>query len=99
MLTIMLALGHTPETLRYERKARVTPGLLLALPLLVPLVAVYGPKNAVLTGILAVLGGCGAIFALDNIARGRGKRLEEALVRHWGVPTYDHPPSPPGRRL
>ena len=72
----------------YERKARVTPGLLLALPLLVPLVAVYGSKNAVLTGVLAVLGGCGAIFALANIARGRGKSLEEALVRDWGgLPT------------
>ena len=72
----------------YERKARVTPGLLLALPLLVPLVAVYGSKNAVLTGVLAVLGGCGAVFALANIARGRGKSLEEALVRRWGgLPT------------
>lgn len=72
----------------YERKARVTPGLLLALPLLVPLVAVYGPKHAVLTGVLAVLGGCGAIFALANIARGRGKALEEALVKRWGgLPT------------
>ncbi len=72
----------------YERKARVTPGLLLALPLLVPLVAVYGPKHAILTGVLAVLGGCGAIFALANIARGRGKALEESLVQHWGgLPT------------
>jgi len=72
----------------YERKARVTPGLLLALPVLVPLVAVYGPKHAVLTGVLGVLGGCGAIFALANIARGRGKSLEESLVKRWGgLPT------------
>lgn len=72
----------------YERKARVTPGLLVALPLLVPLVAVYGPKHAVLTGVLAVLGGCGAIFALASIARGRGKALEESLVKNWGgLPT------------
>lgn len=61
----------------YERKARVTPGLLLALPLLVPLVAVYGSKNAVLTGVLAVLGGCGAVFALANIARGRERVLKK----------------------
>jgi hypothetical protein len=72
----------------YERKARVTPGLLLALPLLVPLVAVYGPKNAMLTAVLGVLGGCGAIFALANITRGRGKALEEKLVKQWGgLPT------------
>lgn len=72
----------------YERKAQVTPGLLLALPVLVPLVAAYGPKHTVLTGVLAVLGGCGAIFALASIARGRGKSLEEALVKRWGgLPT------------
>lgn len=69
----------------YERKARVTPGLLVALPLLVPLVAIYGQKHFVLTGVLAVLGGCGAIFALANIARGRGKALEERLVDSWGA--------------
>lgn len=72
----------------YERKARVTPGLLIALPLLVPLVAIYGPKNAMLTAVLGVLGGCGAIFALANIARGQGKALEEKLVKQWGgLPT------------
>lgn len=72
----------------YERKARLMPGLLVALPVLVPLVAVYGPKNAVLTSVLALLGGCGAIFALANIARGRGKALEEAMVKRWGgLPT------------
>lgn len=72
----------------YERKARVTPGLLISLPLLVPLVAVYGSKHAMLTAVLGVLAGCGAIFALANIARGRGKALEEKLVKQWGgLPT------------
>jgi hypothetical protein len=72
----------------YERKARVTPGLLIALPLLVPLVAVYGPRNAILTAVLGLLGGCGVIFTLANIARGRGKALEEKLVKQWGgLPT------------
>lgn len=72
----------------YERKARVTPGLLVALPLLTPLVAVYGPKHIALTGVLGMLGSCGAIFALANIARGRGKHLEERLEKKWGgLPT------------
>jgi hypothetical protein len=72
----------------YERKARVTPGLLVALPLLVPLLCVYGPRHPVLTGVLALLGGCGAIYGLASVARGRGKQLEEALVRDWGgMPT------------
>ena len=72
----------------YERKARVIPGLLVALPLLVPLLCVYGAKHPVLTGVVGLLGGCGAIYALASVARGRGKRLEETLVKVWGgMPT------------
>lgn len=64
------------------------PGLLVALPLLVPLVSVYGPHHPVLTGVLGLLGGCGAMYALASIARGRGKKLEEMLVKEWGgMPT------------
>lgn len=68
----------------YERKARVIPGLLVALPLLVPLVAFFGMKNAVLTGVMTIVMGCGCVFALANVARGRGKELEEKLVKKWG---------------
>lgn len=72
----------------YERKARLVPGLLVVLPLLVPLVCVYGPRHPILTGVVGLLGGCGAMYALASIARGRGKRLEEALVMEWGgMPT------------
>jgi hypothetical protein len=72
----------------YERKARVTPGLLVSLPLLVPLLCVYGARHPVLTGVIGLLAGCGAIYALASVARGRGKRLEEKLVNEWGgLPT------------
>lgn len=72
----------------YERKARVIPGLLVALPVVVPLVCVYGSKNPLLTGVIGLLGGCGAIYALASVARGRGKKLEEILVKKWGgMPT------------
>lgn len=72
----------------YERKARVIPGLLVALPLLVPLLCVYGTKHPLLTGVIGLLGGCGAIYALASVARGRGKMLEEILVKKWGgMPT------------
>lgn len=72
----------------YERKARVTPGLLVCLPIFVPLVCVYGPKQPTLTALVSLLGGCGAIYALASIARGLGKKLEEALVIKWGgMPT------------
>lgn len=72
----------------YERKARVMPGLLVVLPILVPLVSVYGPKHVVLTGVLGLLAGCGAIHALSNIARGLGQGVQERLVKRWGgLPT------------
>jgi hypothetical protein len=83
-MTAILELIKDP----YERKARVIPGLLVALPLLVPLLCVYGAKHPVLTGVIGLLGGCGAIYALASVARGRGKKLEETLVKEWGgMPT------------
>ena len=48
----------------YETKARVFPGLLVALPLLVPILLIFGPKNPVLTALLSLFGGCGAIYWL-----------------------------------
>ncbi|SDH71139.1 hypothetical protein [Propionivibrio dicarboxylicus] len=72
----------------YERKARVFPGLLVVLPLLVPLLWIFGPKNPVMTTLLGLVVSCGAVHALASIARGMGKRLEEKLVERWGgMPT------------
>lgn len=72
----------------YEQKARVFPGLLVVLPLLVPLLSIFGPKNPILTALLGLIVSCGAIYALASITRGLGKRLEERLVERWGgMPT------------
>jgi hypothetical protein len=72
----------------YERKARITPGLLTMLPLMVPLLCTYGPKHPILTSLITLFAGCGVIYALGNIARGRGKLIEEKLVLKWGgMPT------------
>ncbi|GAB2812296.1 hypothetical protein GCM10027276_11480 [Comamonas piscis] len=72
----------------YERKARLAPGLLVTLPLLVPLVCVYGARHPILTGVLALLTGCGAMYTLASVARVRGKKLEDRLVQEWGgMPT------------
>jgi hypothetical protein len=68
----------------YERKARVTPSLLVVLPILIPLVCQFGAKNATLTAILSLIGGCGVVYAGASISRGRGKKIEEKLVRQWG---------------
>lgn len=72
----------------YERKARVAPGLLVILPILVPLLGVHGEKNPVLTSVIGLLGGCGVIYALASVVRGCGKKLEERLIAKWGgMPT------------
>lgn len=66
----------------YQQKARVFPGLLTALPLLVPLLWILGPKNPVLTALVTLATSCGAIYGLASVARGLGKRLEERLVKN-----------------
>ncbi len=72
----------------YELKARIFPGLLVVLPLLVPLICVFGARNPTLTAVVGLLSGCGAIYGIASVARGRGKAVEERLVAEWGgMPT------------
>lgn len=73
---------------QYDRGARLTPALVTLLPVMIPLVSVYGSKNPVLTGVLGLLISCGALVTLANVAGGRGKATEEKLVKKWGgMPT------------
>lgn len=72
----------------YQQKARVFPGLLTALPILVPLLWILGPRNPILTALLGLVTSCGAIYGLASVARGLGKKLEGCLVAQWGgLPT------------
>lgn len=72
----------------YERKARLAPGLLTTLPLLVPLLCVYGARHPILTALVGLLAGSGAMYLLASVARMRGKKLEDRLVQGWGgMPT------------
>ncbi|WP_186092478.1 hypothetical protein [Burkholderia gladioli] len=72
----------------YQRTARVFPGLLTVLPLLIPLLWILGPRSPILTALLALVTSCGAVYGLASGARGLGKRLEERLVKKWGgMPT------------
>lgn len=72
----------------YERKARVFPGLLVALPLLVPMLWIFGPKSPYLTALLSLIVSCGAIYWLASVSRTKGKALEEKLIGEWGgMPT------------
>lgn len=72
----------------YDKKARVFPGLLVALPILVPILWIFGPKNPLVTALAALCGSCGVFYWLANIARNRGKAIEEKLTQKWGgMPT------------
>lgn len=67
----------------YERKARLFPALLATLPVIIMLVALYGPNSAIATACTVAVS-CGGLFLLGNIARDRGRRLEQALFDKWG---------------
>ena len=72
----------------YERKARLWPGLLVLAPMIIALAARFGPKHPVLTATASLIGSCGGMYAMASIVRGKGKELEEKLVKAWsGMPT------------
>jgi len=70
----------------YEVKARVAPGLIIALPVLVD--AVYAAPALSGWPIFAAGGVCSLalIYALGHLARARGEAIEPALWSRWGGP-------------
>ncbi|MFD4957825.1 hypothetical protein [Microbacterium sp. NPDC058389] len=70
----------------YVLRARTQPALLVALPFIAFLLYMLGePKVAIVVPALSVLG---VIAFSAEIVRGRGRRLEERLVKEWGgLPT------------
>jgi hypothetical protein len=72
----------------YERKARLYPALIAALPALGIAVLYYGAALDLQNAGLALLASTGGSFLLTNIARESGKRLEQRLFDDWGgMPT------------
>lgn len=70
----------------YERKARLTPGLLAALPVAVVVVTLglkAYPAVAAIGGLITVAGGT---YLLAILVRGRGRAAEPELWRSWGGP-------------
>ena len=85
---------------RYDRNARLRPALFTILPMLV-LVAIWYPKIWSLFGALAsLLVTCGVTFLLAQLARQRGRRLEDrwksAIGRSHSAKllSYDDPTLP-----
>jgi hypothetical protein len=70
----------------YDRKARLTPGLLLILPIAFDIIA-FGLKQYPAVAIAgAMLGGAGATYLLAILIRQLGKKAEIRLWKDWGGP-------------
>lgn len=72
---------------RYERKARLLPGLIVAFPLalgggFVLSSAAEWPSAVTSGAVIELL----AAFVFGQLARARGRRLEETLWAEWGGP-------------
>ena len=68
----------------YDRKARLRPALLCALPVFVSVVLMipdFGPIWAAVGGLILY---CGGTMFLTQIGRDRGKALEPMLFQLWG---------------
>ncbi|MCD9126018.1 hypothetical protein [Luteimonas fraxinea] len=68
----------------YDRVARRFPALLVALPLLTPIICSFGAQHPVLMAVFGLFTACGVLYLLGSVARDRGKALEVRLVRKWG---------------
>jgi hypothetical protein len=69
---------------RYERNARLAPALLVLLPAVVAIIALYGTSIGVLDTIVSTIGICGGWVMLADWARSKGKAKEKALWKKWG---------------
>ena len=74
---------HFPD--RYDRYARLYPSLLVCLPFIVMVVALYGRSLGVLGSTFASIAiSFGGLYLLSDIARSRGKLAEKRLWAKWG---------------
>jgi hypothetical protein len=70
----------------YAFRARVYPGLLACLPIVVTVFLLW--PTAGFKELWSVAAAAGGTFFLANFVRSRGKQLEAALVKRWdGLPT------------
>lgn len=69
---------------KYERQARLYPGLLAGAPLLVVAIGIYGIPLELESGLIGLLASFGIIYLLTTIARELGKRIEDELYASWG---------------
>lgn len=72
----------------YSRKARVYPAIISATPMLLGVITLIGWSKIAATTPLAYAGILVVLYAMSDLARQRGKRIESALyVRLGGMPS------------
>ena len=68
----------------YELRARLFPGLLVLLPVILFFALVLGTKNPVVVGLGAVMSACGGPYFLSSFVRTWGQRAQDQLYLQWG---------------
>jgi hypothetical protein len=68
----------------YELKARLFPGLLLLIPVIVFFAILIGPKDPLLVALGSVLATCGGPYFLASFVRSWGQRAQNRLNKKWG---------------
>ena len=64
---------------RYDRNARLYPAFLCALPLFATVIIWFPPVWTLLGGLTSLVLGSGAIYALGQLVRYQGRRVEKAM--------------------
>lgn len=81
-LTMRLGLGKILDP--YDLTARLLPGLLVLLPAILCVAALYGAKSPIAVTLGSVLVGCGGPYLLSSFVRTWGQRAQDRLFRRWG---------------
>jgi hypothetical protein len=68
----------------YDRKARLTPALLVGLPIVLTAASLFPEKFWSWGGVVGILVWCGLLRLIANIARDMGKATEHKLYDDWG---------------
>jgi len=81
-LTMRLGLGKLLDP--YDLTARLLPGLLVLLPAILFVAALYGAKSPIAVALGSVLVACGGPYLLSSFVRTWGQRAQDRLFRQWG---------------
>lgn len=69
----------------YDVRARLFPGLLVLLPVILHLALLHGTKSPMVVGLSSVLLACGGPYLLSSFVRTWGQRAQDRLFRRWGA--------------